>query len=111
MGHWAQHPFQKQVVDVDADIVVIEGYFRGRPESGIARSVCISQTCVGASGQAVEKSGPAFLQEVPERFSVRNDRLQRPSFEGTVLSQYMHQPFVEETRHELPPVVSSQQDT
>ncbi len=68
----AQYPFDEQVVDIDADIIVFEGQFRWPLdlESELLFRVVQGDGCLGA-GEAIEKQRPAFPKEgVPVRDDV-----------------------------------------
>ena len=111
VGDGAQHPLYEQVVDIDADVVMIEGQVRGSACLEVEHSLHVPQLgAPGAVRKAVEKQGPALLKEGEEGIPIRKDGLQRPGGEGAALPEQMRQALGQEARQPLPPVVSPQQE-
>ena len=110
VGDGAQHPFDEQVVDIDADVVVVEGQVRRSVDLETGPPFHVLQIDGRRNaGEAVEKQGPAFLKEGEEGVPVREDGLQRPRSEGAALPQQPRQVLVEKARYPLPPIVPPQQ--
>ena len=105
-----EHPFEEQVVDIDADIVVIEGEVRGPFERKVRRSARIPRAVARVSGEAVEKERPAFLQEREEGVLIWDDGFKGPGVECPATSEQVNQAVVQGARRSFSPVVSPQQD-
>ena len=91
MGHGGQHSFEEQVVDIDANIVVIEGEVRGHFERETRRTASIPRTGAGIPGEAVEKDRPAFLKEREEGAPTRHDGLKGPGVELPATPEQVNQ--------------------
>ena len=108
--HGGQHPLDEQVVDIDTNVVMLEGEGGGPFERQTDRSACIPRAVAGAPREAVEERRPAFLQEREEGIPIRHDGLQGPGIEFTAAAEQVNQALVQDARQSLAPVVSPQQD-
>ena len=108
--HGGQHPLDEQVVDIDANVVMLEGEGDGPLERQTDRPACIPRAVAGAPREAVEERRPAFLQEREEGFPIRHDGLQGPGIEFAAAAEQVNQALVQDARQSLAPVVSPQQD-
>ena len=70
MGHSAQPPLQKQAVDVDPNVVVIEWQVRRPGHNKAIRSRVIAQAGSPFGRLMVEEDRPTLLQEDEERFAI-----------------------------------------
>ena len=105
VGHGGQHPLEEQVVDVDANVVVVEGEVRWPFECESCRSARIPRAGArgGVSREAVEKAGPAFLQEREEGASIRHDGFEGPGVECPATPEQVNQAFIQDARQPLAP--------
>ena len=108
--HGGQHPFGEQVVDIDANVVVIEGKVHGPVELEAERSAHIPRAVADVPREAVEKERPAFLQEREEGMLIRHDGLKRPGVECPATLEQVNQAVIQDAWQSLAPVVSPQQD-
>jgi hypothetical protein len=100
---------EEQVVDVNANVVVIEGQVKW---AGVLDSVnCfVFPHCpwLSLDSHTIQEGRPTLLQESKEGLSVGNDFVERPSFKQTVLSEHLDKSLVKDGRYPLTPVVTAQ---
>ena len=108
--HGGQHPLEEEIVDIDADIVVIEGKVRRPFELEADRSAPSPRATVGVPRQAVDKQRPAFLQEREEGIPIGHDDLEGPGFESAATPEQVNQAILQDARQSLVLVMFPQQD-
>ena len=96
-------PLDEQVVDVDANVVVIEGEVGGPFDLEVERTVPIPRAVAGVSREASEKEWPAFPQEREEGVPIRHDDLEGPGVECPATPEQLNQVVIQDARQFLRP--------
>lgn len=104
-----EQTFKEEVVDVDANIVVIEGDLR-RPWELHAVGLYRFAYRIGSKRLPIEEDGPSLLEEPEERLPVSDDPLKRPLAERAALTKELDEVGVQNRRNAEAAVVASQQE-
>ena len=107
VGYGLKKSFEEQVVDVDADVVVVEGQIRraGKLEAvGRLMLMDVLRLC-----RPVKKDGPAFLEKGEKSLAIRDDRFEGPGVKTILLAENLYKAFIDQRRDALFPVMTAQQ--
>ena len=105
-----EQALEEKVVDVNADIVVVERQKRRSWKlEAIVRRVLVDGIVLRLC-ERIQEHRPALLQERKECLRVRNDGFQRPALEQAVLMKHLDKALIEDGRNSLSAVMAAQQD-
>ena len=96
--HGGEHSLEEEIVDIDADIVVIEGEVRRPFKLEAGRSAPSPRVAIGVLRKAIEKQRPAFLQERKEGIPIGHDGIEGPGFESAATPEQVNQALLQDAR-------------
>ena len=110
-GIWLQITFQKEVVDIDSDIIVFEGQIRRAhiPQRWFSSEFqgCPLAVRLGSlSKPTPDKMRPALLKETEEGFPILHNALQWPLLKPHIPLQKLDKTLIQERRDVLRSVMS-----
>ncbi len=106
MRDGSQNPFGEQIVDIHADVVVIERKIDRSRKDRNARFPSLMDATGRPARPAIEEYRPALLEKGEERFPVARQNLQRPFVESGILSKKGDEPFVKFFRNPKPAIMA-----
>ena len=113
-GIWLQITFQKEVVDIYSDIIVVEGQIRRAhiPKGWVSSEFQDRLHTVGLLSQPTpDKVRPALLKETEEGFAIWHNALQWPLLEPHISLQKLDKTLIQDGRNALRSVMSPEQHT